>query len=339
MVKAGLEAIYLSGWQVAADANLVGADVSGPEPLSGELRPRARAADLERAPAGRPDRPRRGRRREVLARAHRGRCRGGLRRAAERVRADEGLHRGRRGRGAFRGPALVGEEVRPPRRQGARPDEPVRPDARRRAARGRRARRPDDDRRAHRRALRLAPHERRRRADRELCTGERTAEGFFRVRDGIEAAIARGLAYAPYADLMWCETSTPDMDEAERFAAAIHERHPGQAARVQLLAVVQLAAAPRRRADRDLPAGPRPHGLPVPVHHAGRVPRAQPLDVRARERLPRRRDDRLRLAAGARVRARGGRLHRDAPPARGRRRLLRPGDRRPSRAARRRPSP
>jgi isocitrate lyase len=65
-------------------------------------------------------------------------------------------------------------------------------------------------------------------ADRELCTGERTAEGFFRVRDGIEAAIARGLAYAPYADLVWCETSSPDMEEAERFAEAIHERHPGK---------------------------------------------------------------------------------------------------------------
>jgi len=64
--------------------------------------------------------------------------------------------------------------------------------------------------------------------DREFLTGERTAEGFFRVRDGIEAAIARGLAYAPYADLLWCETSTPDLAEAEQFAAAIHERHPGK---------------------------------------------------------------------------------------------------------------
>ena len=64
--------------------------------------------------------------------------------------------------------------------------------------------------------------------DREFCTGERTPEGFFRVRDGIDAAIARGLAYAPYSDLIWCETSTPDMAEAERFAAAIHERYPGQ---------------------------------------------------------------------------------------------------------------
>jgi isocitrate lyase len=64
--------------------------------------------------------------------------------------------------------------------------------------------------------------------DRELCTGERTPEGFFRVRDGIEAAVARGLAYAPYADLVWCETQAPDMAEAEQFAARIHERHPGK---------------------------------------------------------------------------------------------------------------
>ncbi len=64
--------------------------------------------------------------------------------------------------------------------------------------------------------------------DREFCTGERTPEGFFRVRDGIEAAISRGLAYAPYADLVWFETSTPDMTEAERFAGAMHARHPGK---------------------------------------------------------------------------------------------------------------
>ena len=64
--------------------------------------------------------------------------------------------------------------------------------------------------------------------DRAFCTGERTPEGFFRIRDGIDSAIARGLAYAPYADLVWCETSTPDMAEAEHFAAAIHERYPGK---------------------------------------------------------------------------------------------------------------
>jgi isocitrate lyase len=64
--------------------------------------------------------------------------------------------------------------------------------------------------------------------DREFLTGERTSEGFFRIRDGIEAAIARGLAYAPYADLLWFETSTPDLDEAAAFAEAVHSRYPGK---------------------------------------------------------------------------------------------------------------
>jgi isocitrate lyase len=64
--------------------------------------------------------------------------------------------------------------------------------------------------------------------DRQFVSGERTAEGFFRVRDGIEAAIARGLAYAPYADVLWCETSTPDLGEAREFAQAIHEKFPGK---------------------------------------------------------------------------------------------------------------
>jgi isocitrate lyase len=64
--------------------------------------------------------------------------------------------------------------------------------------------------------------------DREFVTGERTAEGFYRVRDGIDAAISRGLAYAPYADLVWFETSTPDLGEAREFAEAIHEQFPGK---------------------------------------------------------------------------------------------------------------
>ncbi len=64
--------------------------------------------------------------------------------------------------------------------------------------------------------------------DREFLTGERTPEGFYRVRSGLEAAIARGLAYAPYADLIWCETSEPDLEEARRFAEAIHEKFPGK---------------------------------------------------------------------------------------------------------------
>jgi isocitrate lyase len=64
--------------------------------------------------------------------------------------------------------------------------------------------------------------------DRPFLTGERTAEGFFCVRAGIEAAIARGLAYAPYADLVWMETSKPDLAEAREFAEAIHAQFPGK---------------------------------------------------------------------------------------------------------------
>jgi isocitrate lyase len=62
--------------------------------------------------------------------------------------------------------------------------------------------------------------------DRPFLTGERTAEGYWRVRPGLEAAIARGLASAPYADLLWFETSTPDLEEATRFAEAIHAEYP-----------------------------------------------------------------------------------------------------------------
>jgi len=65
-------------------------------------------------------------------------------------------------------------------------------------------------------------------AEEEFLTGERTAEGFFRIRPGLDSAIARSLAYAPYADILWFETSTPDMGEAREFAQAIHERFPGK---------------------------------------------------------------------------------------------------------------
>lgn len=64
--------------------------------------------------------------------------------------------------------------------------------------------------------------------DREFMTGERTAEGFYMIRGGLDSAIARGLAYAPYADLIWCETSEPNLEEARRFAAAIHAQYPGK---------------------------------------------------------------------------------------------------------------
>lgn len=64
--------------------------------------------------------------------------------------------------------------------------------------------------------------------DRKFITGDRTHEGFFRVRNGLESAIERGLSYAPYADLIWCETGKPDLGEAREFAQAIHEKYPNK---------------------------------------------------------------------------------------------------------------
>ena len=64
--------------------------------------------------------------------------------------------------------------------------------------------------------------------DHKFMTGERSAEGYYYVNNGLDQAIARGLAYAPYADLVWCETSTPDLEEARIFAEAIHEKYPGK---------------------------------------------------------------------------------------------------------------
>ena len=64
--------------------------------------------------------------------------------------------------------------------------------------------------------------------DQEFCTGERTVEGFYKVRNGLDQAISRGLAYAPYADLVWCETGKPDLEFARKFAEAIHAKFPGK---------------------------------------------------------------------------------------------------------------
>jgi hypothetical protein len=119
-VRAGLKAIYLSGWQVAADANLAGRCT----PTRACIRPtacRAGEAYQPGAAARRPDRERRGQGvQALLARADHGRRRGRLRRPAQRVRADEGHDRGRRLGRPLRGPARQREEVRPHGRQGAR---------------------------------------------------------------------------------------------------------------------------------------------------------------------------------------------------------------------------
>ena len=108
------------------------------------------------------------------------------------------------------------------------------------------------------------------------------AEGFFTIKAGVETAIARGLAYAPYADLVWCETSTPDLAEAKQFAEGDPHASSRQDARLQLLAVVQLEEEPRRRDHRQVPARARRDGLQVPVRDARRLPRAELRHVRAR---------------------------------------------------------
>src|SRR3546814_8918929 len=64
--------------------------------------------------------------------------------------------------------------------------------------------------------------------DRPFCTGERTAEGFYKTRKGLDQAISRGIAYAPFADLVWCETGKPDLEFARKFAEAIHAKYPGK---------------------------------------------------------------------------------------------------------------
>jgi hypothetical protein len=117
----GSKAIYLSGWQVAADANLAGQMYPDQSLYPANSVP-AVVAHQPGAAARRPDRARRGQERARLVRAHRGRRRGRLRRPAQRLRADEGHDRGGRRRRALRGPARLGEEVRPHGRQGARAD-------------------------------------------------------------------------------------------------------------------------------------------------------------------------------------------------------------------------
>ena len=161
--------------------------------------------------------------------------------------------------------------------------------------------------------------------DRQFVIGERTSEGFYRVRPGIDAVISRGLAFAPYADLLWVETGEPDIELAREFSKAVRAQYPGKLLAYNCspsfnwrrhLDDAQIASVP----DRACRAG-----LRVPVHHSGRVPCAELLDVRPGSRIRRERDDRLCCAAGGRVCRRERRVHRHQAPARGRHRLLRPG--------------
>ena len=134
--------------------------------------------------------------------------------------------------------------------------------------------------------------------DHEFLTGERSPEGFYYVRSGVEAAIARGLAYAPYADLVWMETSTPDLDVAREFADAIHADSPASCSRTTARPP-STGGGSRRRDDRAVPARARGDGLQVPVRRPRGLPCAQRVDVRARTRLCGGGHARRRAAAGA----------------------------------------
>jgi isocitrate lyase len=166
------------------------------------------------------------------------------------------------------------EEVRPHGRQGARPHVAVHPHAGRRAPRRRRDGRAHRARRPHRRRQREAPHQRPRRARPRLHRPRegRTAEGFYQLKGGVDCAIARALAYAPYADV--CSGARPPPPTSTRRAVrrGRAQEVPGQAPRVQLLAELQLEEAPRRRDHREVPARARGHGVQVPVRDPGGLP-------------------------------------------------------------------
>ena len=110
--------------------------------------------------------------------------------------------------------------------------------------------------------------------DRPFISGERTAEGFFRIRPGVgvEYAIARSLAYAPYADLLWWETSEPDLGQAERFADAIHHQFPGKLLAYNCSPSFNWRKKLSPERARELPARYRANGLPIPVCHFGWLP-------------------------------------------------------------------
>ena len=242
-VRAGLEAIYLSGLAGGRGRQPRRPDVPRPEPVPGQQRPQVvrrinqallRADQIEHAE---------GEARASLVRAHRGRRGGRLRRAAERVRADEGHDRGgRRGR-PLRGPALVGEEVRPPGRQGAGPDPAVHPHPRRGPPGRRRHGRAHPAHRPHRRGQRQAADHRRRPARpavphrrahrRRGSSGSGAASSGDRPRPGLRAVRRPDLVR--------------DLHAGPRGGAALRGGHPRavprQAARLQLLALVQLEAS------------------------------------------------------------------------------------------------
>jgi isocitrate lyase len=157
--------------------------------------------------------------------------------------------------------------------------------------------------------------------DRASLTGERTEDGFHRVHGGLDAAITRAIAYAPLADMLWCETSTPDLDEARTFAEAVHEAFPGK-----LLAYNCSPSFNWRKHldDADIRTFQKELAGFGYRFQFGRLPRVERQHVRPGAGIRGRGDDGIRRAAAARVRARGRRLRSGPAPAGGGHGLVRP---------------
>jgi isocitrate lyase len=121
--------------------------------------------------------------------------------------------------------------------------------------------------------------------DQPFCTGERTAEGFYRVKAGIDQAIARGLAYAPYADMLWCETATPCLEEAKKFADAIHAKYPDQLLAYNCSPSFNWKKNLDDATDCEVPGRALSDGLQVSVHYSGWHPQHVAQHVRTRAQL------------------------------------------------------
>ena len=232
MVRAGLEAIYVSGWQVAADANLAGQTYpdqslypanSVPALVRRLNQALLRADQIERSESSGPSSPRRNWLAPLVADAEAGfggplnafeLMKGMIEAGAAGVHFEDQLASEKKC-GHLGGKVLVptGQFIRTliaARLAADVLDVPTVLIARTDADSAKLLTSDIDPR------------------DREFCAGDRTPEGFFRLRGGIDCAIARAIAYAPYADLLWCETSTPNLGEARKFAEAVHDAAPGK---------------------------------------------------------------------------------------------------------------
>jgi isocitrate lyase len=158
--------------------------------------------------------------------------------------------------------------------------------------------------------------------DKPFLTGERTIEGFFRTRAGLDQAVSRGLAYAAYADLIWCETGKPDLDFAKAFAEAIQAKYPGKMLAYNCSPSFNWKKNLDDATSRGSSASWEPW-VTSSVHHACGL-HSSLLDIN-RPRLRAQQHERVRRAPASRIRRGGEGLHRGAAPARSGNRLFRRG--------------